>query len=72
MSTEAKIREHFDAKTLKVGGQRLTTHDVLVVYRKVATGEPTGSDRRADRALQELRKAGFIEHKGRKIGWVVA
>lgn len=70
------LRERFGAsKTWTAHG---TTFDLLYlaeVYRRVESSKLKGGSeteaemRREDRALQILRKSGFIKYAGRKHGW---
>lgn len=70
------LQQHFGAgKTWNVHGTTLDLLYLAEVYRRVESASLKGGAgeeiemRREDRALQLLRKAGFIKYAGRKNGW---
>ena len=75
-----QIEAHFGERrwsvtTLHAGSREFGAEYLTEVYQRVVDGRTVGGAgseiemRCEDRALQLLRKAGFIKYAGRKFGW---
>ena len=68
-------QKRWSVSTLHAGSREFGVEYLAEVYQRVVDGRTVGGAgselemRCEDRALQLLRKAGFIKYAGRKLGW---